>query len=76
MTIKELEELMSSGKFHHATYRDIGSLWEGLYVYQHDTGPASFRGFSIAGAFNKNSLDLPVAQALCAQYGTYIGSYS
>lgn len=71
MTIDELKTLQASGEFHHATYRNQNSLWEGLHIYRKsETG---FRGFEHVGAFLKNNPDLQQAESLCT--GVSVGSY-
>jgi hypothetical protein len=75
MTLEQLKALRASGKFHHATYREIGKVWEGLYIYEKDA--TGFRGFLLAGAFNK-SMDpegLRAAEAEVAGTGVSVGAY-
>jgi hypothetical protein len=72
MTLDELRALLASDKFHHATYRDHGTIWEGLYIYQQHDG---LRGFDIAGVFGKNSPDLDAAHAIVRHTGVSVGSY-
>lgn len=50
MTIELLRTMLQDGTFHHATYRDYGKVWEGLYIYKRD--PDGFNGYSLAGSFN------------------------
>ena len=53
MTVEELKQLQESGEFHHATYRNVGKCWEGLYVYVRATEEqGGFRGFKLYGSFN------------------------
>lgn len=52
MTLEALKQLLDSGQFDHATYRNIGTIWEGLYIYRKDAN--GMLGFSVAGSFNKN----------------------
>jgi hypothetical protein len=67
MTLEALKTLMESGEFHHATYRCMNSLWEGLWIYRRcETG---FRGFEPAGCFYKASPDLDAAYAVVAGTG-------
>lgn len=76
MTLPELRALMESGSFHHATYRDHGTLWEGLYIYERATNEAGgFRGYKLAGAFHKNSSDLAAAERIVAPTGVSVGAY-
>src|SRR5690349_4329613 len=49
MTLDELKALKESGEFHHATYRNFGTLHEGLWIYRRT--PGFLRGFDVAGAF-------------------------
>ena len=73
MSLETLKELQTSGKFHHATYRNEGTVWEGLYVYQYDaTQP---RGFSLAFAFNKQSNPEEMEEAMKLVKGVSVGSY-
>jgi hypothetical protein len=73
MTLDELKALKESGQFHHATYRDIGTIWEGLriYVRRHD----GFRGFSPHGVFGKDHPDLKAAEEMVRDAGISVGSY-
>jgi hypothetical protein len=50
MSLAELKLLIDSGEMHHATYRNLGNLWEGLYIYRKANTPM---GFELAGGFNK-----------------------
>jgi hypothetical protein len=72
MTLDELRALLASGEFHHATYRNQGSLWEGLWIYK---GYDGLRGFHPAGCFGKDSPDLPAAEALVRGTGISVGAY-
>lgn len=72
MTLSELVNLKQSGKFHHATYRDVGSLWEGLRVYE--TSDCAI-GYKPAGCFYKDSADLKAAQDYLRGTGVSFGSY-
>ena len=72
MTLDELDALQKSGEFHHATYRDIGTIWEGLWIYRKYNG---LRGFEPAGAFLRGAADLDAAHAMVRQSGISVGSY-
>ena len=73
MNIQQLKELIDAGEFDHATYRDLGTLWEGLWIYRKDTN--GFRGYSPAGSFFKDSPELDQASKLCAGTGISLGAY-
>ncbi len=73
MKPEELKLLIDAGKFHHATYRNIGTLWEGLWIYS--KSPTGFRGFDLAGSFLKDSPDLNAAEELIRHTGISVGSY-
>jgi hypothetical protein len=75
MTIVELKELLDSGKFHHATYRDIGTLWEGLRIYVHSSKAWAYRGFEPAGWFGKSDPSLKEAEKIVAHTGVSLGSF-
>ena len=68
-----LRETLADGTFHHATYRNIGTLWEGLWFYVKD--PTGFRGFSVAGCVYKNDPEIDAAYALVRGTGVSVGSY-
>jgi hypothetical protein len=71
--IDELKELLDSGKFHHATYRNQGTLWEGLWIYVND--PSGFRGYREAFCFNASAKELDEAFNLVRGTGISLGSY-
>jgi hypothetical protein len=73
MTILELVRLQEEGTFHHATYRNSGTLWEGLYIYRKD--PSALRGFLIAGVFPASDPSLHKAEDLCRGTGISVGAY-
>lgn len=74
MTIDDLKQMLSDGSFHHATYRNQGTLWEGLWIYSRsETG---FRGFKVAGCFNKsNPALLAEAENLVRRTGISVGAF-
>ena len=72
MTIDQLKKVMSSGQFHHATYRY--DFARGLHIYTND--PKGFRGFDYAGAFSEyDPLVLAYAYQLTRRTGISLGSY-
>ncbi len=73
MNLEELRNMMAAGLFHHATYRNHGTLWEGLWIYAKD--PEGFRGYSVAGCFGKDSPDLAGAFELTRGTGISVGAY-
>ena len=72
-TVEMLKELMEKGKFHHATYRDIGTIWEGWYIYEKDE--SGMRGFTLVGAFGKRCPRLKEVEELVRNTGYSVGSY-
>lgn len=72
MTLDELDVLLSSGQFHHATYRNFGTVWEGLYIYTKYDG---LRGFDVAGVFNKGNPDLDKAEEKVKHTGISVGAF-
>jgi len=73
MTLNELQSMKQAGEFHHATYRDIGSIWEGLYIYRKASD--GFRGFKLIGCFGKDNPDLPAAESIVCGSGVSVGAY-
>jgi hypothetical protein len=73
MTLDSLRQLVADGTFHHATYRNRGTLWEGLWIYA--KSPDGFRGFSLVGCFPKHSADLDAAYALVRGTGISLSAY-
>mgnify|MGYP006055338483 CR=1 FL=1 len=70
--IEILRAILDSGLFHHATYRDIGTCWEGLWIYQKDE---ALRGFVPVLSFGKNDPELNVAHDLVRHTGVSVGSF-
>ncbi len=70
---EELKALVESGEFHHATYRNRGTVWEGLWFYRKD--PAGLRGFSVVGCVSKSDPDTERAYDLLRGTGISVGSY-
>ena len=79
MTIQDLKELRAAGKFHHATYRNQGTLWEGLWVYENDEPAPGYKGwhprYKPAGAFYKDSPELDAAYDELRCTGISLGRY-
>jgi hypothetical protein len=73
LKLDELRELILSGQFHHATYRGMGTLWEGLWVYVKVED--SFRGFGPIGSFPKDDPELDAAYEAVRGTGISVGSY-
>jgi hypothetical protein len=42
-----LKELLANDQFHHATYRNQGTLWEGLHIYRKSDGGRGFEHVTI-----------------------------
>ena len=51
MKLDELQSLIESNRFHHATYRNLGTLWEGLYIYARDDSQ-DWIGYRLVDCFN------------------------
>ena len=73
MTLPELQTMLADGSFDHATYRNHGTLWEGLWIYAKQAD--GFRGYAPAGAFFKDSPELDAAFALVKGTGISVGAY-
>lgn len=72
--LTQLRVLLDSGRFHHATYRDHGKLWEGLHIYERDDN--GFNGYKMAGfSFLKNDPELDLAYEMLRHTGVSVGSY-
>lgn len=71
--LEALKELISGGNFHHATYRNFGTLWEGLWIYKKSS--SGFRGFEPATTFLKDDPNLDAAHELVKGTGIHVGSY-
>lgn len=72
MTIQELKNLRESGKFHHATYRNLGTLWEGLWIYTKDD---TIRGFAPVGCFPKGDPNEELAYDYLRGTGISVGAF-
>jgi len=73
MTLDELKNLIDSGEFHHATYGNFSTLWEGLWIYRRS--PTGFRGFDVFGSFLRDDPNLPAAEAMVNKTGYSVGAY-
>jgi hypothetical protein len=60
-------------QFHHATYRNKNTLWEGLWFYSKDE--KGFRGYLVAGCINKNDPNLELAYELVKNTGISFGNF-
>lgn len=69
--MQHLEDMLAAGAFHHATYRNVGSLWEGLYIYRKDEEFG--RGFRLDLVFPAGDED--EAYELIRHTGVSLGSY-
>lgn len=73
MILEELTALLDSGEFHHATYRNQGTLWEGLWVYRNsDKG---FQGYEVAGCFPKGEEGEASRELSTRRIGTHVGAF-
>lgn len=71
--IDALKALVDSGEFHHATYRNQGTLWEGLWFYKRSE--AGFRGYEIVGCILKDDPDLEDGWRLVKGTGVSLGCF-
>ena len=74
MTLAELQGLIDSKQFHHATHRHNNGLWSGLWIYRISECMA---GFEPVGCFNDRSGDAAVnalAYDLVKHTGVSVGS--
>jgi len=73
--LQQLKDLLDSGEFHHATYRNIGTVWEGLWFYKKASERS--RGFEVAGCISAkvHSEVMDEAHALVRHTGVSVGSY-
>lgn len=73
--LAQLQALIASGEFHHATYRCQKTLWEGLWFYKRSE--VGFRGYEPAGCIPKDdpSLDAAYRAIKATGCGTSVGSY-
>jgi hypothetical protein len=74
MTLTELRTMLDSGTFHHATYRDIGKLWEGLFIYAIAEDDL-WIGYRLAGSFGKDDPDLAAAEDMVRHTGISVGAF-
>ena len=70
--LSDLQCLLDSGVFHHATYRDIGTVWEGLMVYVASNNSI---GYEPTMLFGKNNPDLRAAEEMVRGTGISVGAY-
>lgn len=74
--LDQLKTMIADGRFHHATYRDHGTLWEGWKIYEKASDEnGGFRGFKLALSFGKNDSEINEAYELIRNTGYSVGSY-
>ncbi len=71
--LDELKALIASDELHHATYRNKGTVWEGIWFYKRSAD--GFRGFDVAGCVSKNDPDFEGAFRVLAGKGLHIGCF-
>lgn len=71
--IEQLRALKESGALHHVTYRNRGTVWEGLWFYRNSQD--GFRGYEVAGCVNKSDPDYEAAYELTRGSGLHVGSF-
>lgn len=71
--LESLRALLESGQFHHATYRNQGTLWEGLWIYGKSEG--GFGGYEPLLTFLANDPDLERAHDMVRHTGVSVGSF-
>lgn len=71
--IDALKEMLANGTFDHATYRDRGTLWEGLHIYTKNA--EGFRGYEHSMIFHAGTPELKEAEALTRGTGVSVGAY-
>jgi hypothetical protein len=69
--LTQLTKLMEDGLFHHATYRDLNSIWEGLYIYPKADG--AFGAPCIV--FHKDDPQLQQAHQVVKHTGVSVGAF-
>jgi hypothetical protein len=72
MTLEQLRQLLDSGEFHHATYRNMGTLWEGLWIYRKSNDAI---GFYPVGCFNVRDGLADLAHDMVRHTGVSVGSF-
>jgi hypothetical protein len=73
MTLEQLTSLLESGQFHHATYRELNTIWEGLYIYANDPD-LKWVGYRLVGSFNKADGLSDAAYEMVRHTGVSLGS--
>lgn len=73
--LERLKELVATEQLHHATYRNRGTVWEGLWYYRISIGPGAFRGFELDGSVLKDDPDYEEAYRVLAGRGLHVGAY-
>lgn len=74
--IAALKAMLAEGRFHHATHRDHGKLWAGLFIYEKEPGN-TFNGFKLAFSFpdSRGRAEQDAAYALVRHTGVSVGAY-
>lgn len=77
MTLDQLKTLINSWEFHHATYRNRGTVWEGLWIYRNYDGARGFEPDGVFNCYKGDDPDLEEAYRLLKAigHGHSVGSY-
>lgn len=67
--LEQLQQLIANKQIHHCTYRNIGTLWEGLWIYTNDS--KDLTGFDVGTAFFKNDTNLFYAEQMLRANGYF-----
>lgn len=73
--LERLKAMIADDTLHHATYRNRGTLWEGIWFYRKSNGHLSFQGYEVAGCVNKCDPDYEAAYEVLAGKGIHVGAY-
>lgn len=71
MTIEQLKKHLADGSFHHATYRDHGTIWEGLWIYIKSDDRIGYKPY---GSFPKG-VAADEAHEIVKHTGVSVGAY-
>jgi hypothetical protein len=72
-SLGKLQALIASGQLHHATYRNRGTVWEGIWVYR--KAADGFRGYEVETGILKSDPDYERAYEVLQGKGLHVGAY-
>jgi len=74
MTVSELQALLDSGEFHHATDKPNNGCWSGLFIYANANNSMGFEHVGTFSTYKTVNPDYETAYNMIRHTGVSVGS--